>query len=151
MVSRAVVRLSNLCVRLRSPRCRPEELLILVPSCLQSSKCPEKVTADIGNCRRCGGCRMGEIIEMAEEFGVRVACATGGRLALSTVKDKGVKCVAAMACEKELRAGIMGAFPKPVRAIVNLRPHGPCRDTDVSAQEVRTAIERFLEGGPAAK
>ena len=144
MVSGAVVRLNNLSVRLRSPKCRPEELLILIPSCLQNSKCTQKVAADVNNCKRCGQCPVGAMLQIGDDCGVRVACAAGGRLALSIVRDSSVKCVVAVACDKELRAGVMGAFPKPVRAIENLRPHGPCRDTSVSADEVRSAVSKFL-------
>jgi len=150
MVGKALVTVNNLSVRLRSPKCRGDEMLILVPSCLQSSKCTQKVTVDVANCRRCGNCAVGAILDLAERFGVRVACATGGRLALSMVKDDRVKVVVAVACEKELRAGIIGAFPKPVSAIPNVRPHGPCKDTDVDMEEVRAAIERLLVGEPSA-
>jgi len=145
MVSRAVIGASNALLRARKPKCRAAEMIVLIPSCLQSSKCTNKVTVDIANCKRCGGCRVGDIIQVAEEYGVKVACATGGELALSLVKDDSVKVIIALACEKELRAGIIGAFPKPVCAIVNSRPNGPCRDTVVDIGDVRAAIERFLK------
>jgi hypothetical protein len=144
MVSKTIVRLNNSVLRLRSPKCLPRELLILIPSCLQSSKCKEKVTIDILNCRRCGGCPVGEIVKVGEEYGVAVACATGGRLALSIVRGDDVRVIVAVACEKELRAGIIGAFPKPVSAIANVRPHGPCRDTGVDVAQVRAEVARFL-------
>jgi hypothetical protein len=85
-----------------------------------------------------------DILELAEEFGVQCAVATGGRLALQRVKEDGVRGVVAVACEKELSQGIRGAFPKAVLAVTNLRPHGPCKDTDVSLLEVRKAIQWLL-------
>ena len=144
MASKAIVRLNKLHLRLRKPTCRPGELLVLIPSCLQSSKCAQRITVDVASCRRCGGCGVGEISKLCEVYGVRLACATGGRLALELVKDADVKAVVAVACDKELRSGIIGSFPKPVAAVENLRPHGPCKDTLVSLDDVRAAIERLL-------
>jgi hypothetical protein len=70
--------------------------------------------------------------------------ATGGRLALELAKAEGVKAIVAVACEKELQAGLTGVFPKPSLGIINLRPHGPCRDTDVDLGEVEEAIAWLL-------
>jgi len=147
----ALVRINNLTLKLRARKLAPDSLVILVPSCLQNSRCARKVTVDVANCRRCGGCAVGEILQVGDDYGVRVACATGGRLALSMVKTCGIRAVVAVACEKELRAGIMGSFPKPVLAICNERPHGPCRDTVVDVAAVRKAVERFAGGRKAPR
>lgn len=143
-MGRRIVRMLNGLTRLRRCRCRPEELLILVPSCLQNSGCKQKITNDISECRRCGRCKVKDIIELSEKYGARCAVATGGRLALELAKAEGVKAIVAVACEKELQAGLTGVFPKPSLGIINLRPHGPCRDTDVDLGEVEEAIAWLL-------
>jgi hypothetical protein len=130
--------------RLRHSRCKPDELLVLVPSCLQRSQCPQKITNDIKECQRCGRCKINDIIALSEKYGTRCAVATGGRLALDLAKSNGVRAIVAVACEKELQAGLTGAFPKPSLGIINRRPHGPCRDTDVDLAEVEAAIAWFL-------
>lgn len=145
MFSKTIVGLNSVLLRLRSPKCPPESLLMLIPSCLQSSECSKRVTVDTANCARCGRCPVGAMLDLADEYGIRAACATGGRLALELVKDDSVRAVVAVACEKELRAGIMGAFPKPVFAVCNRRPNGPCKDTTVDEESVRRAIESVLE------
>ena len=81
---------------------------------------------------------------MAERLGVRVSVATGGELALEEARGDGVRAVVAVACPKELRAGIFGTWPKPVLAVENERPHGPCKDTRVDVDELRSALEFFL-------
>ena len=134
----------NRLTRLRRSRCTPQEMLILVPSCLQRSECPQKITNDIHECRRCGQCKIKDIIELGEKYGVRCAVATGGRLAVELVKDQDVKAVVAVACEKELQAGMAAVFPKPGLGVINLRPHGPCKDTDVDLAEVEEAIAWLL-------
>lgn len=54
----------------------------------------------------------------------------------------------AIACGRELRAGILKAFPKPVYAIRNRQPNGPCRDTDVAVAEVERVITSLLAHAP---
>ncbi|MFO7958470.1 MAG: DUF116 domain-containing protein [Candidatus Brocadiia bacterium] len=139
-----VVKFMNMLTKLRRTRCEPEEILILVPSCLQSSECRQKITNDIQECRRCGRCKVKDVLEMSERYGTRCAVATGGRLALEMAMQDRIKAVVAIACEKELQEGLLGIFPKPGLGIINIRPHGPCTDTDVELSEVQEAIEWLL-------
>lgn len=143
-MSRLVVRLGNFTTWLRRTRVPPDGLLILFPHCLQRSECPEDVVADLGNCKRCGQCKVGGMIELAAGYGCRIETATGGRLALQKLKDPGVKAVVAVACCKELRQGILAAFPKAVIGVVNIWTKGPCKDTDVDLDKVKEAIGWFL-------
>jgi hypothetical protein len=139
-----LVSLLNGVTRLRKARCKPEELLVLLPSCLQNSQCEQPVRTDVQACRRCGRCKIKDCLELAEEYGVRCAVATGGRLALELCKDEKVKAIVAVACEKELKEGLLGVFPKPVLGVINLRPNGPCCDTDVDLEELEQAIAYLL-------
>jgi len=150
MLSKAIIKLNNSLLRVRRPKCQPGELLVLIPSCLQNSKCAQRVSVDVANCKRCGRCTVDAIMALGDEYGVRVACATGGRLALEMVKSDAVKGVVAVACDKELRAGVIGGFPKPILTVSNSRPNGPCKDTAVAVEDVREAIE-YLLGISASK
>jgi len=143
-VGRRIVRFLNFLTRLRRPRCEPHELLLLLPSCLQRTECPQKLTSDPQNCQRCGRCRMKELLELAERYGCQCRVVGGGRLALEIAKRDGVKAVVAVACEKELQAGMGALLPKPALGVINVRPHGPCRDTDANVSEVEEAIRFFL-------
>ncbi len=143
-MGRTIIKFFNSITRLRRSRCKPEDLLILVPSCLQNSECTQKITRDINKCRRCGRCKVRDVIELSEKYGTRCAVATGGRLALEMARQDSVKCVVAIACEKELQEGLKAIFPKPGLGIINVRPHGPCTDTDVDLTEVEEAIAWVL-------
>ena len=134
----------NSITHLRRSRCRPEELLLLVPSCLQCSECRQKITNDIAECQRCGRCKVKDMVELAEKYGVRAAVATGGRLALEMARQADIKAVVAIACEKELMEGMTAVFPKPGLGVINIRPHGPCKDTDVDLAEVEKALAWLL-------
>ncbi len=142
-----LVSLSNLITKLRMSKCPPSSLLILFPHCIQWSKCPQKITLDLGECRRCGKCKVKDLIELSEKYGVQVAVASGGRVALQRVKAEEIRGVIAIACEKELRIGLMAAMPKAIMAVPNLRPHGYCKDTDVTMEEVEKQVRLFLEEG----
>lgn len=139
-----MVNLMNLVTRARRARCRPEELLILLPACLQSSQCERKITRDVQECRRCGRCKVKDVLELADRYGVRCAVATGGRLAVEMARDGRVKAVLAIACEKELQVGMAAIFPKPALGVINIRPNGPCTDTDVDLAKVEETLAWLL-------
>jgi len=148
-IDSAIVALNNLVVRGRRKRVKPGELLLLLPACLQNSQCSRNLAHDIFNCGRCGKCSVAALLELAEHYGVKPFIASGGRLAAIEAKKPEVKAIVAVACQKELREGILAVLPKAVMAIVNLRPHGPCKDCSVNTGEVESAIRGFLglDGG----
>ena len=143
-MGRTLISLNNLLVRLRGRRYRPAEVLLLFSSCLQRSGCQCNVRESLSNCRRCGQCPVGRLLDLAEELGTRAFMATGGRLAAEQARDPAVKAVVAVACSKELREGLKATFPKPSALLEIGTPHGPCKDTQIDVEAVRRAIERFL-------
>jgi hypothetical protein len=143
-MSRLVVGLGNFATKLRRTRVRPDQLLVLFPICLQCSQCPHNLMQSVENCQRCGKCKVSDLRALAEKYGCRVQVAAGGRLALKLVKDPEVKGVVAVACSKELRTGMLAAFPKAVIGVVNIFTGEPCKDTDVNIDAVERAIRWFL-------
>ncbi len=143
-MNRAVVGLSNFTTKLRRSRCKPEALLLLIPHCLKRTGCPQDIAAGPWNCARCGKCNITELVSLSEKYGCRIEIASGGRLALDKVRDPSVRAVVAVACNTELRQGILASFPKAVLGIVNRWPKGPCKDTCVDVTSVEKAIQWFL-------
>ncbi len=139
-----VIRINNKLTSWRKVRVRPEELLVLSPHCLQHQDCSANVKEDLNNCKRCGKCRCKDLLELQEKYGVQVAMASGGRQALRLAEDDGIKAVVAVACAAELRAGIVKTFPKPVFAICNQQPEGPCKNTSVCLEDVEATVRRLL-------
>lgn len=148
MIRRLVIRVNNAVVRRRRVRAAPEQLLLLGPHCLQQHLCERPVKDDMTQCARCGRCRVADLVVLCEEYGIRGCLAGGGRQAVAAVRHPQVKAVVAVACDRELCAGIMAAFPKPVLAVPNQLPNGPCRDTTVDINAVRAAVVAVLD--PAA-
>ena len=65
-------------------------------------------------------------------------------LAVELTRRHDIRAVVGIACEKELQEGIAAVFPKPALGVINVRPHGPCKDSDVDLAEVEKAVAWML-------
>ncbi|MFQ9865781.1 MAG: DUF116 domain-containing protein [Bilophila wadsworthia] len=113
-------------------QCEPRQLLVLLPHCIQSSRCTHRLTYHIDNCARCGACPLKDVLNLRDTYGVQVAIATGGTIARRIVVQARPKLIVAVACERDLSSGIQDTHPLPVFGVINERPNGPCLDTFVS-------------------
>lgn len=145
-IRRAYTQLNNQVLLKSNKKYRAEEILILTPHCLQKSMCGIKITHDIRQCRRCGGCSVEGLLQIQEEFGVETQVVTGGTLARLRIKEKKPKLIIAIACERDLVSGLMDVRNLPVFAIINHRPEGPCQNTNVDIDYVKHILNRFLRG-----
>lgn len=143
-IKRSFIEVNNNLVQAMHIKTTPNKLLLLAPHCLQNSECVHKVTGNIDNCHRCGRCGVNDILKLRELYGIRIGMATGGTLARKYVQDYRPKAIVAIACERDLTSGILDANPIPVLGITNLRPNGPCNNTEFSFQRVNESIKSFL-------
>jgi len=139
-----IITLNNRLVRWRRVRVRPEDILLLLPHCLHRQSCPQNVRHSLDECRRCGQCSIGALVAIRDDLGVVACIAGGGREALIQTRRPEIKAVVAVACHKELVQGIFAAFPKPVLAVSNQTPEGPCRNTLADPAAVIQAIESLM-------
>ncbi len=144
-VRNSFIKVNNELVRSEARRYKPEEVLLLMPHCLQSSKCEMRLTYDVNNCKRCGKCPIKGLLDLSERYGVHLAIATGGTIARRIVVQNRPKMILAVACERDLSSGIQDTYPLPVFGVLNERPHGPCLDTQVSLQRLEKALLLFLD------
>ena len=140
-----VIWLNRLRCTFSKRRYKPENVLLLLPHCLQNHTCKELVKNDIRECKECGRCKMKELKALADKTGVPVCVASGGRVAQQRARDPIVEVVLAIACDRELAEGIRATFPKRVYAVSNEWPHGACRDTDVDVAKVEAALSDLIE------
>ncbi|WP_423828271.1 DUF116 domain-containing protein [Sporotomaculum syntrophicum] len=143
-IKSSFIEVNNNLVRVKQITVAPEQLLLLAPHCLQNSDCVHKVTGNVDNCRRCGGCMVNDLLQFRDRYGIGVGVATGGTLARKYVQDYRPRAIVAIACERDLTSGILDANPIPVLGVTNLRPYGPCQDTRFSIQWVEEAIQYFI-------
>jgi len=125
---------------------KAQQLLVLLPQCLQFADCPHKITKNILNCHQCGKCLIADLVRLGEKYGLKINVATGGRLARRIVSDFKPNAIVACACEHELADGVQAVYPLPVLAISNSRPFGPCLNTGVDLDKIEQAVKTFLGG-----
>jgi hypothetical protein len=144
-VRSSFVEVNNELVLKTAGRYKPEDMLLLIPHCLQKSTCKRRLTYSIYNCKRCGKCPISDLITLSERYSVHIAIATGGTIARRIVIQRRPKMIVAVACERDMASGIQDTYPLPVYGVLNYRPHGPCIDTQVSIESVEQAIRRFMQ------
>ena len=139
------IRLNNWITRLRRVQVAPEQLLLLMPHCLQRKVCDKNVSMDTSRCVRCGQCDIGDLLSLCDRYKINCCLAAGGREAVQAVRNHEIKAVIAVACEKELTEGIRASFPKPILAITNIIPGKPCFETRADINTVEQAIQQMLK------
>ena len=145
VIRSSFIRVNNDLVLSEAKTYKPDELLMLMPHCLQNSRCKIRLTYNVRNCKRCGKCSIAGLLELSDKYSIHLAVATGGTIARRIVKERRPKLILAVACQRDLASGIQDTYPLPVYGIVNLRPHGPCLDTLVPLDHLEAAIRRFLD------
>ncbi|MGE4537998.1 MAG: DUF116 domain-containing protein [Desulfovibrio sp.] len=148
-VRSSFIKVNNELVAAEHKRYDASEVLVLLPHCLQSSRCLRRLTYDINNCKRCGQCPVDGLLTLSEAYGVHIAIATGGTIARRIVVQKRPRLILAVACERDLSSGIQDTYPIPVYGVLNERPNGPCLDTQVPLPHLETALRFFLVNGEA--
>ncbi len=139
------IKVNNELVLRELGRFDPSRILLLMPHCLQNSRCDMRLTYDIDNCKRCGKCPITGLLELRDRYGVHLAVATGGTIARRIVVEKRPKVIIAVACYRDLSSGIQDTYPLPVFGVLNERPNGPCLDTLVPLGNLEAALTRFLK------
>ncbi|MDD3270505.1 MAG: DUF116 domain-containing protein [Syntrophomonadaceae bacterium] len=144
-ILQSYIAVNNYLVHSKYLRLRGEQIMILLPHCLQDSECPHKITMDVNNCKGCGKCDIAKLKEMAEEYNAIIKVATGGTLARKFVLDTHPRGVVAVACERDLSLGIHELGGLPVIGVLNCRPNGPCFNTTVNLNEVEAALQSIIK------
>ncbi|WP_051321452.1 DUF116 domain-containing protein [Chrysiogenes arsenatis] len=127
---------------------RADQIIVLVPHCLQVRDCDHRVTVDIEKCAMCGRCPITHLVGISHRFGVKIFTATGGTLARRIVKETKPRAIIAVACERDLYSGLRDTFPLPVIGVFNETPSGPCIDTTVNTAQISIALESLLQSTP---
>lgn len=146
-ILKSYISVNNYLVGNKKLALKGQDILILLPHCLQNAECKFKITIDIDNCKDCGKCKISALRELADRYRVKLRVATGGTLARKWIKENQPKAVIAIACERDLSSGIHETGELPVLGVLNCRPHGPCINTDVDVAEIEKALQTISKGG----
>ncbi len=144
-IGESFVAVNNALVRAARDRLKAGPVMLLLPHCLQNSKCRHKVTSNVANCEGCGRCPLAELSAISQRHGVAMVVATGGTLARRLIGEIRPVSILAVACERDLVSGIQDAYPIPVYGVLNQRPHGPCRNTLVDFSLLKEGLSVLLK------
>lgn len=120
-----------------------QNILVLLPHCLQNRECKIRIISNLEDCDACGACDIAEVKKVVSSYKVNSAIATGGSLARKLIKDTNPDVIIAVACHRDLVEGVRDSWKFPVYALLNERPKGPCFDTTVSVKAIEFAINKF--------
>lgn len=142
---RFYIEVNNISIQSGNKKYDKDDILILLPHCLQYSECPYKITRTINNCKRCGKCSIGKLSEIGCEKGLQVRVVTGGTAARNIVEKLKPKIILSVACERDLLSGIVDVKKIPVLGVLNKRPNGPCFNTTVDLDKIEEKLESILK------
>jgi len=142
-IQQSFIEVNNNLVQSNCHHSKPKKILILLPHCIQDFDCQIRITGNIRNCKGCGKCEIKDLIELSDQYDVKIAVATGGTLARRIIVQNRPDAIVAVACELDLTSGILDSYPIPVVGILNERPYGPCINTKVDIQKVKDVIADF--------
>ncbi len=147
-IRRLYINVNNITVRHNLQKNRPSKILMLLPGCMQNKDCSCNITDDMRNCRRCGGCRIGEAADLVERCAVKAIVVKGGTAARNTAKEFKPDFILAVACERELLSGMADVGRIPVLGVINQRPNGYCTNTTVDMLQLKEILTELEEKGP---
>jgi hypothetical protein len=125
-VGHSFIQVNNAVTRLHGSQIGEPSLLVLLPRCLRVS------------IRK-------EIKQMVEKYPCRMSTVGGGEEARKEIRKQRPDFIIAMACERDLITGIKDvALHVPVIGIPNQRPEGPCKNTLVSLEEFKSALDSIF-------
>lgn len=138
------IELNNIVVESDTKKYGAEDIMLLLPHCLQNSECKHKVTNNPGECRKCGKCKIGSLLDYTGQKNINLFIATGGTVARNIIKKTRPELIISVACERDLMSGIYDVRDIPVIGITNKQPNGPCFNTDVDIDAIKRKIEQLI-------
>ncbi|MCI0512828.1 DUF116 domain-containing protein [candidate division KSB1 bacterium] len=127
LMANSFIKVNNALTRLAKKHLHTVKLVVLLPHCLQRTL-------------------RQKLMNLGEKYQIGIYIAPGGSVARKIITDCQPNAVIAVACERDLIAGIQDIFLKiPVIGVPNQRPEGPCKNTLVNFDDVENAIKFFLQ------
>ena len=130
---------------------RARKALVLLPHCIQLASCKAEILTDLTNCRTCGLCPVGDVLEnaLAERWDVRIA--NRSHKAYRQAREFAPDLMVAVSCTDRLLKGLLKIPDVPSLAIPLGLPHGMCVDTTFSPSLMVAAMEAYVEPKPEPK
>jgi len=125
-VVNSFMKLHGLLARLRRTCIRPQELLVLLPRCL-TRECLERLQ------------------QLKEHYKFQMLTVGGGTQARQKIRKLMPRAIIAVACERDLLSGFTEVNRHiPVIGFPNVRPNGPCLNTEIDPAQIEAAVKHLL-------
>jgi len=148
-IANRIIRLNNRLLKGNQTSFDYQDVLVLLPHCIQNKNCKFRITHNQDNCVMCGKCDFGEILKYCRDREINLRIATGGTLARKIIKELRPKGIVAVACHRDLIEGIFDVKNIPVFALSNIIGKcGPCINTEVNTKRLFQLIERLHGNQP---
>lgn len=122
----------------------PQKTLILLPFCLQSTSCGERIIWDIDNCIECKKCAVGSIKSLAHKHDVTIRVAERGLIAKDIIKTERPNLTIAIACDDELYEGIIRAKDDRILGLENRINKDFCINTSFDVENLVQLLDKQL-------
>ena len=124
---------------------RARRTLILLPHCIQLSRCKAEILEDLGACYDCGLCPVGDYMNAALLNRWEGRITNRSHKAYREAREYRPDLVVAVSCPDRLLKGLTKLTDIPVYVIPLSLPHAMCVDTDFNVPHLFAAMEALVE------
>jgi hypothetical protein len=140
---------NNQRVRETFARHQAKRALVLLPHCIQMSRCKAGILDDLQACYDCGLCPVGDYMNAALLNRWEGRITNRSHKAYREAREYRPDVVVAVSCTDRLLKGLTKMPDIPCYVIPLTLPHGMCVDTDFSVPHLFAAMETLVQPMPA--
>ncbi|MGQ9705469.1 MAG: DUF116 domain-containing protein [bacterium] len=140
----AFIHLNNTLVLRRIKPTKSQDILLLLPHCLQEEDCVNRITKSIDLCQNCGKCIF-SMIKTIVGNNYKTSVVAGGSIAREVVMRERPELVLAVSCEREMTSGIIDTLPLSVFGVLIEKPHGYCKKTFLNLDKLLKVLYLFTD------
>jgi len=126
-------------------RRKARRALVLLPHCIQMSRCKADVQQDLAQCYECGLCAVGDLLPLQLAHGWDSRITNRSHKAYRAAREFRPDLIVAVSCTDRLLKGLIKLPQIPSYLIPLDLPHGMCVDTTFSVPHLMTAMDVLVE------
>ncbi|MDR0498529.1 MAG: DUF116 domain-containing protein [Holophagales bacterium] len=124
---------------------KAHKVILLLPHCIQLTKCKSHVVENLQSCFRCGKCVVENAATAALKYNWDVRISPRSRAAYAEARKSRPSLIIAIACPDRLVKGVTKLSEIPSYTIPLEMPHGMCVDTTFDFHRLSQAMITFAE------
>jgi hypothetical protein len=123
--------------------------IVLLPHCIQFTKCKAPVVDNLHSCFGCSKCIIKNVVAAAQKYNWDIRVSPRSRMAYNEARKNSPDIVIAVACPDRLVKGLTKLPEVPSYVIPLDLPHGMCVDTTFDFQRLLQAMNTIAEPPPS--